>query len=77
MPSITRRALITRLAAAAGVVSTRGGLGLPAVVHATAGRVVVVGGGFGGATCAKYLRRADARLDVTLIEKNTAFVTCR
>ena len=76
MPSITRRALITRLAAAAGVVSTRGGLGLPAVVHATAGRVVVVGGGFGGATCAKYLRRADAGLDITLIEKNTAFVTC-
>jgi len=76
MPSITRRALMTRLAAAAGVVSAQGGWGFPSVVHATTGRVVVVGGGFGGATCAKYLRRADAGLDVTLIEQQTAFVTC-
>ncbi len=76
MPSMTRRALMTQLAAAAGGVSIRGGLGLPSVVHAATGRVVVVGGGFGGATCAKYLRRADAGLDVTLIEKKTAFVTC-
>ena len=42
----------------------------------TAGRVVVVGGGFGGATCAKYLRRADATLDVTLVEPHRQFVTC-
>lgn len=76
MAFITRRALITQLAGAAGVISTRGGLGWPSVVHAATGRVVVVGGGFGGATCAKYLRRADAGLEVTLIEKHTAFVTC-
>src|SRR5262245_15921054 len=42
----------------------------------TASRVVVVGGGFGGATCAKYLRRADATLDVTLVEPHRQFVTC-
>lgn len=42
----------------------------------TAGRVVVVGGGFGGVTCAKYLRRADATLDVTLVEPHRQFVTC-
>ena len=42
----------------------------------TAGRVVVVGGGFGGATCAKYLRRADATLDVTLVEPHPQFMTC-
>src|SRR4030095_9978352 len=39
-------------------------------------RVLVVGGGFGGATCAKYLRRADATLDVTLVEPHRPFVTC-
>ena len=39
-------------------------------------RVVVVGAGFGGATCAKYLRRWDPRLDVTLIEPNERFVSC-
>src|SRR5215470_11826212 len=42
----------------------------------TPARVVVVGGGFGGATCAKYLRRADPSLDVTLVEPHHQFVTC-
>src|SRR5947207_3893880 len=42
----------------------------------TPSRVVVVGGGFGGATCAKYLRRADPSLDVTLVEPQRQFVTC-
>ena len=42
----------------------------------TPSRVVVVGGGFGGATCAKYLRRADPRLDVALIEPQRQFVAC-
>jgi sulfide dehydrogenase [flavocytochrome c] flavoprotein subunit len=36
----------------------------------------VVGGGFGGATCAKYIRRADAAIDITLVEPHREFVTC-
>ncbi|HLV76510.1 MAG TPA: FAD-dependent oxidoreductase, partial [Marinobacter sp.] len=39
-------------------------------------RVVVVGGGFGGATAAKYLKRNAPDLDVTLIEPNKVFYTC-
>src|SRR5262245_30854814 len=39
-------------------------------------RVVVVGGGFGGATCAKYIRRADATIEVTLVEPRQQFITC-
>lgn len=39
-------------------------------------RVVVVGGGFGGATCAKYLRRADPTIDVTLVTPYRQFLTC-
>lgn len=39
-------------------------------------RVVVVGGGFGGATCAKYLKRADPALEVTLVTPQRQFVTC-
>lgn len=39
-------------------------------------RVVVVGGGFGGATCAKYIKKFDADIDVTLIERDKQFVTC-
>ena len=38
--------------------------------------VVVVGAGFGGATCAKYLRTWGPNIDVTLIEPNDKFVSC-
>jgi len=52
--------------------------GMPArqVWTQTLAQVVVVGGGFAGATCAKYLRRADPRIEVTLIEPHRQFVTC-
>ena len=40
------------------------------------GAVVVVGGGFGGATCARYLRRLSPELGVTLVERDASFVTC-
>ncbi len=39
------------------------------------GRVVVVGGGFGGATAARYLR-LWGNVDVTLVERNSSFVSC-
>jgi sulfide dehydrogenase [flavocytochrome c] flavoprotein subunit len=42
----------------------------------TPARVVVIGGGFGGATCAKYLRRADSQVEVTLVTPHRQFVTC-
>lgn len=40
------------------------------------GRVVVIGGGFGGATAAKYLKKWAPELDVTLVERNAHFVSC-
>jgi sulfide dehydrogenase [flavocytochrome c] flavoprotein subunit len=39
-------------------------------------RVIVIGGGFGGATCAKYLRQADPTLEVTLVTPTHQFITC-
>ncbi len=42
----------------------------------SSGRVVVVGGGFGGATIARALRRIDPRIDVTLIEADAQFIAC-
>jgi NADPH-dependent 2,4-dienoyl-CoA reductase/sulfur reductase-like enzyme len=40
-------------------------------------RVVVVGGGYGGATAARYLKRWGAEgIDVTLVEASDAFVSC-
>ena len=72
-----RRTLIQTGASAA----TLGILGLTsgcASTGAGAGpRVVVVGGGYGGATAAKYIRMwSDQKIDVTLIEPNAAFVSC-
>lgn len=44
---------------------------------ATPARVVVVGGGFGGATIAKYLRMWGAgRVAVTLVEPNPSHIAC-
>ncbi|MEJ6002227.1 NAD(P)/FAD-dependent oxidoreductase [Paucibacter soli] len=40
------------------------------------GRVVVVGGGFGGATAARYLRLWGGNVDVTLVERQASFVSC-
>ncbi len=43
---------------------------------AASGKIVVIGGGFGGATCANYLTRWGSGLEVTLVEKDAQFVTC-
>ena len=40
------------------------------------GRVVVIGGGFGGATAARYLKLWGGNVDVTLVERNAGFVSC-
>lgn len=50
---------------------------LPATARAaTAPRVVVVGGGFGGATVAKYLRMWGGNINVTLVDPAAAHVSC-
>ena len=38
--------------------------------------VVVVGGGVGGATAAKYIRMMDSNINVTLVEPNEHYYTC-
>jgi sulfide dehydrogenase [flavocytochrome c] flavoprotein subunit len=39
-------------------------------------RVVVAGGGFGGATAAKYLKLIDPKLEVILVEQRERFLSC-
>jgi sulfide dehydrogenase [flavocytochrome c] flavoprotein chain len=39
-------------------------------------RVVVIGGGFAGATCALYLRKLDPALEVELVDPDGVYVTC-
>jgi len=41
-----------------------------------AGRVVVIGAGYGGATAAKYVKLWAPDIDVTLVERNDRFVSC-
>jgi NADPH-dependent 2,4-dienoyl-CoA reductase/sulfur reductase-like enzyme len=59
-------------AAAAGAAM----LPLPAIAQGGSARVVVIGGGFGGATCARFIKRIDPRITVTLVEANTTFTAC-
>lgn len=65
--ALSRRAFVG--AAALGVAATRS-----RVVAQTTPHVVVVGGGFGGATCARELRRSG--FEVTLVEPNPVYTAC-
>src|ERR1700716_2121599 len=51
-------------------------LPMPAIAQGAPARVVVVGGGFGGATCARFVKRIDPRIAVTLVEANPRFTAC-
>jgi len=56
-----------------------GALAAPFIARANAqgaARVVVVGGGFGGATAARFIKRIEPRIDVTLIEAAPTFTAC-
>ncbi|MBN1929659.1 MAG: FAD-dependent oxidoreductase [Chlorobiaceae bacterium] len=74
--TISRRAfnklLLTGLAAGSSVLFS----GLPVMASGSKARVVVIGGGFGGATVAKYLKMGDPSLAVTLVEPKKVFHTC-
>lgn len=63
---------------AAGLAASAATLATPAVwaQGRTRGRVVVIGGGWGGATAAKKIRQLDRAIQVTLIEPSASFVTC-
>ncbi|UCE75751.1 MAG: FAD-dependent oxidoreductase [Gammaproteobacteria bacterium] len=81
MPRLSRRRFL-ELLGQAGTLSALS-LVLPPLARAAdkpgakaSARVVIVGGGFGGATCAKYLRRFAPDIHVTLIERDTRFITC-
>ncbi len=76
MTRMNRRNFNKLLAASTATLAAGASFVAPNIARGAAGKVVVVGGGFGGATAAKYLRRFDPTLDVTLIEPATSFVTC-
>jgi NADPH-dependent 2,4-dienoyl-CoA reductase/sulfur reductase-like enzyme len=65
----TRRQFLQ--AAAASV--TAAAFPAPLIAQGTGPPVVIIGGGFGGASCARALRRADPRLAITLVEANATY----
>jgi NADPH-dependent 2,4-dienoyl-CoA reductase/sulfur reductase-like enzyme len=67
---LTRRDVMKAAAAAAALLPT------PALAQGAAGRVVVIGGGFAGASCARALKALDARVTVTLVEASRTFIAC-
>ena len=75
MSRIKRRDFVLSVGALGAATSV---LGWPSLgqAKATGGRVVVIGGGFGGATCARYLRRLSTDIEVTLVERDSQFMTC-
>ncbi len=74
MNQITRRNFIK-------IVGTAAGAGLLDSAFASnsaryKARVVIIGGGYGGATAAKYLRLANPHVEVILIEKKKEYISC-
>lgn len=69
---------INRRQFSAGLFAAAGAVGMPGVLRAQAKpRVVVIGGGPGGATVAKYVARdSQGAVEVTMIEPLETFVTC-
>lgn len=73
MTTLSRRSFNNLLGAslASGVLAS------PAIVRAQSqGRLVVIGGGFGGASAARFARISYPQIDVTLIEPQETFITC-
>jgi sulfide dehydrogenase [flavocytochrome c] flavoprotein subunit len=68
-----RRAFLGLGAVAAGALALRP---VAALAQRAPARVVVVGGGFAGASCARALRAADPGLAVTLVEPSATFTAC-
>jgi len=66
--TLSRRALLGAAAFLAAPVTLR--------AQGSTARLLVIGGGFGGASAANFARRAYPWLEVTLVEPKTTFVTC-
>ena len=79
MEKIFARRNFLKASGAAAALSTLPGCATPqtGAPAKPIGRVLVIGGGYGGATCAKYLRMwSGGAIEVFLVERNTQFVSC-
>jgi sulfite dehydrogenase len=72
--TLNRREFMKWMSAGAGVTAVAGCAGTG--YGSTVGRVVVIGAGYGGATAAKYVRMWAPDIEVTLVERNSEFISC-
>jgi sulfide dehydrogenase [flavocytochrome c] flavoprotein subunit len=73
--ALKRRSFI-KTAIAAGSMAMLPKIVLASKTPAASQRVVVIGGGFAGATAAKYLKMWSSGTEVVMIERNAQFVSC-
>lgn len=78
--TLSRRRFLQNSAVGAGAIAAST-LPLPALAQSeimpkSGKRIVVIGGGWGGNTAAKYIRMQDPSIEVVLIERGDAFRSC-
>ena len=70
--TISRREFLQWASAATGATAVGG----CANIGGSAGKVVVIGAGYGGATAAKYIKMWAPDIDVTIVERGSEFISC-
>ncbi len=79
MSTMTRRRFLRTSAGGLGLGALAAGCAAPMtgdIAPKSGRRVVVIGGGWGGASAAKYLRLSDPSIEVVLLEPSERFVSC-
>ena len=76
--ALTRREFLKWVSAGAGASALAGceSASPAGETRASAGRVVVIGGGYGGATAAKYVKMWAPEIDVVVVERDAYFISC-
>jgi NADPH-dependent 2,4-dienoyl-CoA reductase/sulfur reductase-like enzyme len=74
--NINRRTFLKASGATTAAAGVSAITGCTSIGVASGPKVVIVGGGYGGATAAKYIKMWSPNIDVTLIERNAEFISC-
>lgn len=75
---VTRRSNRRQILGGIAAAGTLAAFGVPTVWAARkpTPKVVVIGGGFAGASCARSIKSEDRSIDVTLLEPNITYIAC-
>lgn len=73
---LSRREFMKRIAATGAMAGASALAGCAATGGGAGAKVVVIGGGWGGCTAAKYIRMWAPEIEVTVVERNPTFISC-